>query len=104
VDYARSYRKMSGELAAAIQRNIRPGECVRGLGLGNGQRASFLVFDDLNFPYDNRCTLVLQQTTRSSLRDGTAAYMEGAQVLWQGGRLSDRNEVFRLLRVTPKPQ
>jgi hypothetical protein len=104
VDYARSYRKVSGELAEALARNVRPGECVRGLGLGNGQRASFLVFDDLNFPYDNRCTLILQQTSRSSLRDGTAAYSDGAQVLWQGGRLSDRNEVFRLLRVPPIPR
>jgi 4-amino-4-deoxy-L-arabinose transferase-like glycosyltransferase len=105
VDYARSYRKVSGELAEALARNIRPGECVRGLGLGNGQRASFLVFNDLNFPYDNRCTLVLQQTSRNSLRDGTAAYSDGAVVLWQGGRLSDRSEVFRLLRVpTPTPR
>jgi 4-amino-4-deoxy-L-arabinose transferase-like glycosyltransferase len=101
VDYARSYRTVSGELTQAIAQNIRPGECVRGLGLGNGQRASFLVFNNLNFPYDNKCTVVLQQTTRNSLKDGTAAYSDGAQVLWQGGRLSDRTEVFRLLRVAP---
>jgi 4-amino-4-deoxy-L-arabinose transferase-like glycosyltransferase len=101
VDYARSYRKMSGELATAIATNLRPGECVRGLGLGNGQRASFLVFNNLNFPYDTKCALVLQQTTRSSLRDGTSAYSDDAQVLWQGGRTADRTEVFRLIRTTP---
>ena len=30
VDYARSYRIMSGQLAQALEQNLRPGECVRG--------------------------------------------------------------------------
>lgn len=101
VDYARSYRSVSGELAAVIEANRRPGECLRGLSLGSGQRASFLIFDNLTFSYDSRCTLVLQQTTQSSLRDGTAAYTEGATELWRGGRRADRHEVYRLLRITP---
>ena len=102
VDYARSYRTVSGELAATLRANVRPGECVRGLSLGSGQRASFLIFDNLNFPYDVHCTLVLQQTNNNSLRDGTAAYSDpDVQELWRGGRRADRNEVFRLLRVPP---
>ncbi|SAI72223.1 membrane protein [Bordetella ansorpii] len=102
VDYARSYRTVSGELTAALRANLRPGECVRGLSLGAGQRASFLIFDNLTFPYDGRCTLVLQQTTNNSLRDGTAAYSDqDVEELWRGGRRADRNEVFRLLRVPP---
>ena len=43
--------------------------------------------------------MVLQQTTNQSLRDNTAAYSDGAEVLWQGSRRADRHEVFRLLRV-----
>jgi len=103
VDYARSYRTVSGQLAQAIAQHKRPGECIRGLSLGSGQRASFLIFNNLSFPFDTRCTLVLQQTTNQSLRDGTAAYSEGAEVLWQGGRRADRSEVFRLLRTGVKP-
>ncbi|MEN4921144.1 glycosyltransferase [Achromobacter spanius] len=99
VDYARSYRVVSGQLAQALEQHARPGECVRGLGLGSGQRASFLIFNNLSFTFDSRCTLVLQQTNNQSLRDGTAAYSEGADVLWQGGRRADRSEVFRLLRT-----
>jgi len=99
VDYARSYRTVSGQLAQALEQNLRPGECVRGLSLGSGQRASFLIFNNLTFTFDAKCTLILQQTTNQSLRDGTAAYSEGADVLWQGGRRADRQEVFRLLRV-----
>ena len=101
VDYARSYRIMSGQLAQALEQNLRPGECVRGLSLGGGQRASFLIFNNLTFTFDSKCTVVLQQTTNQSLRDNTAAYSDGAEVLWQGGRRADRHEVFRLLRVTP---
>ena len=100
VDYARSYRIMSGQLARALEQNLRPGECVRGLSLGSGQRASFLIFNNLTFTFDSKCTVVLQQTTNQSLRDNTAAYSDGAEVLWQGGRRADRHEVFRLLRVT----
>lgn len=101
VDYARSYRTVSGELAQALEQNLRPGECVRGLSLGSGQRASFLIFNNLTFTFDSKCTLVLQQTSNQSLRDNTAAYSDGADVLWQGGRRADRQEVFRLLRVGP---
>ncbi|MGE8690486.1 MAG: ArnT family glycosyltransferase [Achromobacter sp.] len=99
VDYARSYRTVSGQLAQALEQNIRPGECVRGLSLGSGQRASFLIFNNLTFTFDAKCTLILQQTSNQSLRDNTAAYSEGADVLWQGGRRADRQEVFRLLRI-----
>ena len=63
VDYARSYRIMSGQLAQALEQNLRPGECVRGLSLGSGQRASFLIFNNLTFTFDSKCTVVLQQTT-----------------------------------------
>jgi len=99
VDYARSYRTVSGQLAQALAQHTRPGECVRGLSLGSGQRASFLIFNNLSFTFDAKCTLILQQTSNQSLRDNTAAYSDGADVLWQGGRRADRQEVFRLLRV-----
>jgi 4-amino-4-deoxy-L-arabinose transferase-like glycosyltransferase len=99
VDYARSYRPMSGEVASVLAKNLRPGECVRGLNLGSGQRASLLVFNNLTFSYDPHCTIVLQQTSHSSINDGTAAYRNDATVLWEGGRPSDRHEWYRLLRV-----
>lgn len=101
VDYARSYRSVSGQLAQALSENTRPGECVRGLNLGSGQRASFLIFDNLNFSYDTNCSLVLQQTSRKNLNEGIAPHADEGLVLWQGGRRADRHEIFRLLRVNP---
>lgn len=99
VDYARSYRVVSGELNQAITSTVRPGECMRGVGLGSGQRASFLVFDNLTFTYDPKCAIVLQQTSKKAMKDGVHAYRDGVEVLWEGGRRADRDEWFRLLRT-----
>src|SRR5690606_13619486 len=57
LDYVRSYRTVSGHLAAALKIHQQPGECVRTQGLGTGQRASFLVFNDIDFTYSSECTL-----------------------------------------------
>lgn len=100
LDYVRSYRVVSAQLATALRDHSRPGECVRALAVGTGQRASFLVFEDIDFSYDSACTLILQQTTQQAVREGYAAYSDSATVLWQGRRGADRDELFRLLRVS----
>ena len=103
VDYARSYRTVSIQLADALQREQGPQECLRALSVGEGQRASFLVFAGVSFVYDASCPLLLQQTTRSAVRHGTAGYSDNdVNVLWQGSRMADRNELFRLIRIKPK--
>ncbi len=99
LDYVRSYRTVSGQLAAALQINKKPHECVRALGVGTGQRASFLVFNSINFSYDSGCPLILQQTSPQSLANDTAAFSDSANVIWQGKRGADRHEIFRLLRL-----
>ncbi len=100
LDYVRSYRVVSAQLATALRDHSRPGECVRALAVGTGQRASFLVFEDIDFSYDSACTLILQQTTQQAVHEGYAAYSDSATVLWQGRRGADRDELFRLLRVS----
>jgi 4-amino-4-deoxy-L-arabinose transferase-like glycosyltransferase len=104
IDYVRSYRDVSAQLSTALQTYKKPHECVRALGVGSGQRASFLAFNNINFSYDSHCTLILQQTSPQSLENGRAAYSGAAesgaaQVLWQGKRGPDRREIFRLLRI-----
>ncbi|HLU78665.1 MAG TPA: glycosyltransferase [Burkholderiaceae bacterium] len=99
LDYVRSYRQVSGELAVALEQHARPRDCVRALGLGVGQRASFLVFNDITFSYDSQCVLILQQTTQKAVREGSVGFSDSAEVLWQGRRPADRDEMFRLLRV-----
>lgn len=99
LDYVRSYRTVSGQLATALATYVGPQECVRAQGLGTGQRASFLVFDNIDFSYGSDCALVLQQTSNDSVREGTAAYSDTGSVLWQGRRSADRHEIFRLIRL-----
>jgi 4-amino-4-deoxy-L-arabinose transferase-like glycosyltransferase len=100
LDYIRSYRDVSASLAHALTLYRQPGECVRTLNLGSGQRASFLVFNDIRFSFDSQCTLLLQQLSPHSLATGTAEYANHP-ALWQGRRGPDRHEMFRLLRLKP---
>ncbi|HBJ67261.1 glycosyltransferase [Alcaligenes nematophilus] len=99
LDYVRSYRDVSGELSAALREHRQPGECLRSWGLGSGQRASFLVFNNIKINFDNRCSLVLEQFSLRDLQDGKAPIPDNAVQLWQGKRGPDRHEAFRLLRV-----
>lgn len=101
LDYVRSYREVSASLAQALATLKQPDECVRTQQLGAGQRASFLVFDHLEFSYDKQCSLILQQVSPASVRNGTAPNSDNATVLWQGKRGPDRSEMFRLLRLNP---
>lgn len=101
LDFVRSYRDVSGQLAQALQAHQRPGECIRTQGLGTGQRASFLVFNAIDFKFDASCPLVLQQTTTQNLADGSAALFGTYDELWVGKREADRHEIFKLLRVKP---
>ncbi|HLU14427.1 MAG TPA: glycosyltransferase [Burkholderiaceae bacterium] len=99
LDYARSYRDVSAELHAVLQQYDRPNNCLRTLGVGTGQRASFLVFDNITFTFDLACPLVLQQTSPDAVRKGTVYTPAGARVIWEGKRRADRHEMFRLLHT-----
>jgi len=100
LDYVRSYRDVSASLAHALARDQRPGECIRTQGLGSGQRASFLVFNDIRLSFDGDCPLLLRQL---DMHSPEAAEMSrpGYDILWEGRRGPDRHEMFRLVRVRP---
>lgn len=131
INYSKSYREVSGSLAAALAEMpagkagagtgrvggpagttrgtaARGGECVRSAGLGLPQRASFAVFDGLVFERSADCPLLLLQGNASTLWHavGQGDYA-GAQVIWEGGRASDsrrsanEREYFMLLRTAP---
>ena len=102
LDYARSYRDVSLEMKQALDQHVKPGECVRPLMLGLGQRASLYVFQGIEFSFSSSCNLILQQTSPRAIADGTAPYTDRTHsVLWEGKRTPDRHEVFRLLRLRP---
>ncbi|MFT0532833.1 ArnT family glycosyltransferase [Castellaniella hirudinis] len=100
LDYVRSYRGVSASLAQALARAQGPGECIRTQGLGSGQRASFLVFNQLEFQFDAQCPLLLQQLDMRS-PEARRQPPAGYRMLWEGRRGPDRHEMFRLLRAQP---
>lgn len=95
IDYARSYRPVANAVRSALQAE-GSSACVRSSNLGLAQRASFAVFAGLRFSFDERCPLVLQQTTQAQRLLSQPA---GSIVLWEGARPSDRVERYLLLRV-----
>ena len=100
LDYARSYRGVSQQLAHALDQ-LEPGQCVRAVGIGLGQRASFYAFDGLNFSFDHNCAYVLQQTSPKLSIEQQNIFSRPTTLLWQGRRGGDRNEMFRLLAIEP---
>lgn len=98
LDYARSYRHVSNELHQQLQQ-LAPHNCVRALGLGLGQRASFYTFNQLNFSFNHDCEYVLQQTSPKLSPAEQNIFTQPTQEIWAGRRGGDRNEMFRLLRL-----
>ncbi len=98
IDYARSYRPVATAIAQALDAE-GSGACVRTRNLAMAQRASFAVLEGLVFSFDANCPLMLQQTTQQARH---APLPAGTTVLWQGARPSDRQELYRLMRITPQ--
>lgn len=100
LDYARSYRAVSAELAIQLQ-SLPSGSCVQTVGLGLGQRASFYAFNSLNFSFKPNCDYILQQTSPKLSTEQQNQFLPAATEIWQGRRGGDRNEMFRLLKRQP---
>ncbi|MDO5667809.1 MAG: hypothetical protein Q4G44_08310 [Alcaligenaceae bacterium] len=111
VNYNRSYNSVSYDLAKAVQEHVKPGECIRGLGLGQGQLALFYIYGQTALSNKTDCQWLLTQTNEkrrvglddlySRLPDGD--HFSSGITLWQGSRDSDRHgELFRLISL-PSP-
>lgn len=97
LDYARSYRAVSAELAHVLDTHRQPNDCLRALNVGSGQRASFAVFDGLDLTFNTRCRFILQQTSQADVATQSVFTPENVKVIWQGKRQADRHEMFRLM-------
>lgn len=101
LDYARSYRQVSNALHAQTLQ-LPTSSCIRATGLGLGQRASFYVFNRLDFSFDQQCHYVLQQSSPKLSEAEQNIFNQPFETLWSGRRGSDRNEFFRLLYFPPQ--
>lgn len=108
VNYNRSYNSVAYALASAIDEEIETGACIRGIGLGEGQRALFYIYGQSKLTNDINCEWLLTQTNRKRSIDLEDLYSRLPQqdvysngiTIWQGSRNSDRHgEVFRLIHA-----
>ncbi len=111
VNYNRSYNSVAYALAEAVKTHVQEGECIRGLGLGDGQQALFYIYGQTSLSNSQQCQWLLTQTTvkrQVSLDDLYARLPDGDHLssgitMWQGSRDSDRHgELFRLI-AAPTP-
>ncbi len=100
LDYARSYRQVSNELALQLEQ-LPESACVVARDVGLGQRASFYAFNQINFSFDKHCNYLLQQTSPKLSTAEQNRFLVPVEELWQGRRGGDRNEMFRLLKIKP---
>lgn len=103
VDYVRSYRPMAVEIRQAIDvsnQNAGQFQCIQASGLTMGPRASLYVFEGIEISRNDKCPLLIQQTTQERLQQGIAGFDRNARVLWTGSRGADRFDRYRVLQLT----
>ncbi len=97
VDYGKTYRPLSSELAKALPLNRG---CIASNNLGDALRASLDYFSGIitipgNSSAGRRCNWLL---TQGSVRDDDGAPSKGWKKIWEGNRPGDRSEKIRLYR------
>lgn len=102
LNYGKSYAVVAEQIATNLPDNYR---CVATRDLGPAQRASFAYMGNVKFAGvgETDCDYLLVQDEGIRRRGSSLKKIDGnLQLLWQGQRLSDRNEWFRLFkRINP---
>lgn len=106
INYSRTYRDVAIKLAEAMPRAASDGHaCVSSDDLGLAQRASFAYFAHVHFARigfngvaeEDDCPYLLLQDLAREPRTGHLPRGHW-QVIWEGRRVSDRDERYRLFR------
>ena len=102
VDQARSYRKLSAEIAGALPSDFR---CIARHNVGEAQRALLDYFVNIHTVRDDipaaaHCNALLLQATPAA----TPAMSPEWEEVWRGSRPGDRHEMFVLYRRTVPPR
>ncbi|QJC26345.1 glycosyltransferase family 39 protein [Ralstonia solanacearum] len=97
IDYAKTYREVAQSAALALPRTRA---CVQPIRIGDAQLASFAYFGHIRFgnPEDN-CDILLRH---DPYEYGDPSSMPNYEwrIIWEGRRPADRDERFRMYRLT----
>jgi 4-amino-4-deoxy-L-arabinose transferase-like glycosyltransferase len=101
VNYSRTYKDVAEQIASHLPDDYT---CISPVRLGNAQIATFAYFGDMHFSFNQDCDVILRQDTQDF---GEPSAMSDFmwKLVWEGRRVADRDERFRLyVRIDrPKP-
>ncbi len=97
IDYAKTYREVAQSAALALPRTYT---CVQPIRIGDAQLASFAYFGHIRFgnPEDN-CDILLRHDPYEYGDPSSIPNYEW-RIIWEGRRPADRDERFRMYRLT----
>lgn len=101
VNYSRTYKDVAEQIASHLPDDY---SCISPVRLGNAQIATFAYFGDMHFSFNEDCDVILRQDTQDFGEPSSMpAYIW--KLVWEGRRVADRDERFRLyVRIDrPKP-
>ncbi|NML99485.1 glycosyltransferase family 39 protein [Paraburkholderia sp. RP-4-7] len=101
VNYSRTYKDVAEQIASHLPDDYT---CISPVRLGNAQIATFAYFGDMHFSFNEDCDVILRQDTQD-FGDPSAMSDFMWKLVWEGRRVADRDERFRLyVRIDrPKP-
>ncbi|KND56618.1 putative inner membrane transmembrane protein [Candidatus Paraburkholderia kirkii] len=104
VNYSRTYRDVAEQIAAHLPPDYT---CISPVRLGDAQIATFAYFGGMHFAFDEDCDVILRQD-RADYGEPSSMSEFAWKLVWEGRRVADRDERFRLYvrieRPTPPVQ
>ena len=100
VNYGRTYSDVAQQIASHLPKDY---ECISPVRLGDAQIATFAYFGDMHFEFSGDCDVILRQD-RSDFGEPSAMSQYVWRLVWEGRRVADRDERFRLYERIERPK
>jgi 4-amino-4-deoxy-L-arabinose transferase-like glycosyltransferase len=99
VNYSRTYRDVAEQIADHLPADYT---CISPVRLGDAQIATFAYFGGMHFAFDEDCDVILRQDTQDYGEPSSISTFEW-KLVWEGRRVADRDERFRLYVRIERP-
>lgn len=100
IDYSRTYRDVAQQIAQHLPDDYA---CISPVRLGDAQIASFAYFGHMRFAFGENCDVLLRQDDQDFSAPGAPPDFAWKKV-WEGRRVADRDERFRLYVLVNRTQ
>ncbi|RQR57936.1 glycosyltransferase family 39 protein [Burkholderia sp. Bp9125] len=100
VNYGRTYRDVAQQIATHLPSDY---ECISPVRLGDAQIATFAYFGNMRFDFSGDCDVILRQD-RADFGEPSSMSQYVWRLVWEGRRVADRDERFRLYERIERPK